>query len=364
MFDGGSQALARDNGIDHAEFLSANAERAYELIVAGEPVPDEYAESVNELVRGGFVTLDTGRGNRAVALNPVEAAQRRIEAMLREAAARVQEMAALPAITDRLNAHFERAQWRAGDSSEYLDDPAVINARLDRVVAGAEREILAAQPGGPRTEAQLNRSLDRDQAALARGVTIRHLYRATVRASKVTGSYVRSMSGQGAEFRTLVAPFERCIVVDGRTAFVSNHLVEGAPADAAWQITDRAMVAYITAEFRAKWRRADVWHGEASGRGGERVDTVSGPGPVGVRTTRRQREILREIASGKDQRVSAGLLGVSVRTLTGEIAELKALFDASSLPELAYKWALSPDRLVDDSVPAGEVMRAGVVEAA
>jgi hypothetical protein len=33
---------------------------------------------------------------------------------------------------------------------------------------------------------------------------------------------------------------------------------------------------------------------------------------------------------------------------------LKASFDASSIPALTYKWALSPDRLVDDSAPAGE----------
>ncbi|RIH58207.1 hypothetical protein D3C59_36625 [Streptomyces sp. SHP22-7] len=48
-----------------------------------------------------------------------------------------------------------------------------------------------------------------------------------------------------AEYRTLVGPFERCIVVDDRVAFISNYLVEQAPAHAAWQITCRATVAYI-----------------------------------------------------------------------------------------------------------------------
>lgn len=328
---------------------------------------------MSELVAWGVVVLDVERGNRPVALDPGVVAQRRLDKELAEAAARIEFLSSLHGVSDRLSVQYEQAKWRAGNGSEYFDDPAVVNARLDHVVAAAETEILAAQPGGPRDEAQLNRSLERDTAALDRGVVKRTLYRATVRDNAVTGEYVRAMSARGtaprAQYRTLVAPFERAIVVDRKTAFVSNHLVAGAPEHAAWVITDRAMVAYIVAEFEAKWDRADVWHGDLRARGrAAGVGQVEGlRGPEAVRTTLRQREILRDIVAGRAQQVTAKRLGIGLRTLGNEIQELKDLFEASSLPELTFKWALSPDRTVDDSAPADAgglpVTTAGAVRA-
>ena len=325
--------------------LSEAHARVFGMIAAGEVFPDPDQPVVEELTTMGFVVY-AGPGSRPVALNPETVARRTMEELLDEAAARVAQLSALPRMADQLAGQYARGQWRAGGGSEYIDDPAVVNARLDDVVGSAEKEILSAQPGGPRDAVQLSRSLERDTAALDRGVTKRTLYRASARDHAVTAEYVRAMSAR-AEYRTLVAAFERCIVVDRRVAFISNHLVEGAPEHSAWQITDRAMVAYIAQEFDAKWRRADPWHGELRSRS---VDTVSEPG--GVRTTRRQREILRDIVEGRPQQVTASRLGISLRTLTGEIAGLKDRFGASSLPELTYKWALSPDRLVDDEAPA------------
>lgn len=356
--------MTRDGVREEPQGLSADAVRVYGLITAGEQVPEESADFVHELTAWGVVVRDEAYGDRLVALDPKEAAQRRLRAELEEAARRVAGMSSLPAVTEQLSAHYDRSLWRAGYGSEYIDDAVVVNARLDDVVGAAEWEILAAQPGGPRTREQLNRSLARDTAALERGVSKRTLYRATVRDNAVTCEYARAMAGrpegQRAEFRTLVGPFERAIIVDRRVAFISNHLTEcsGAPERGAWQITDRAMVAYIAAEFEDRWRRADIWHGELKGRGQQPVDTIicaSAP-----RTTRRQREILRDIVAGRAQQTTANRLGIALRTVTGEIAELKALFGAASLPELTYKWALSPDRLVDDT----EQSEAGGGEAA
>lgn len=360
--------MAIDTGIDDAGYLSANAVRAYGLIAAGADPTDEMPKAVTELEAWGCVTRDPAHGNRPVALDPEVVARRRFDRMLREADARVRELRELPAVMDQLAVRYKAAQLRAGGSSEFLDDPAVVNARLDDVVAGAEWEILAAQPGGPRTAEQLNRSLGRDTAALERGVCKRTLYLETVRDNPVTAEYARRMStreGKRAEYRTLVGGFERAIVVDRKTAFVSNHLVPGAPEHAAWQITDAAMVAYIVAEFDARWLRANPWQGELRPRnqhmahataaaavpGGPDAGRAGRDGLDGVRTTLRQREILRDMVAGRDQRATAGRLGISVRTVSDQIAELRDLFDAASREELAYKWAFSPDRLVDDKAP-------------
>ena len=326
---------------------------AYGLIASGnwQGIPDVNSPQVRKLVDWGFVTFHPDRPHTPIALDPKDVAQRRLKDMLEEAQARVARMSALPAVTDQLSVLYERAQWRAGAGSEWIEDAAVVNARLDDVVAGAEWEILAAQPGGPRTRGQLERSLERDTAALDRGVCKRTLYRATVRDNATTAEYARAMAnrpeGKSAEFRTLPAPFERAIIVDRKVAVISNHLINGAPDSAAWVITDRAMVAYIAAEFDAKWRRAEVWLGELRSRGaGSAWDTLSSVD--GIRTTRRQREILRDAVQGRDQRQTAQRLGIGVRTLQKEIETLKAMAGVSSLTGLGFWWGRCPDRLVDD----------------
>lgn len=279
--------------------------------------------------------------------------RRRLEEEIAAATDCLARMQVLPSAGAQLADAFDRARLRTGGGSEFIQDADTVNARLDDVVESAQFEILAAQPGGPRTEEQLNRSLARDTHALQRGVVKKTLYLATVRDNSVTAKYVRATTGgtagQQAQFRTMTGVFERAIVVDRRIAFISNRIVAGAPANSAWQVTDPAFVGYIIGEFEARWERADPWHGESRG---QLVDTVSGPGPGGVRTTARQREILRVVVAGRSQQATAQRLGVSLRTLGVEIAELKSLFDAASLPEVTYKWALSPDRMVDDS--AGE----------
>ncbi|MFG2276721.1 LuxR C-terminal-related transcriptional regulator [Streptomyces chartreusis] len=355
--------MARDSGFGHGESLSANAVHAFGLIVAGMPVPDEDADSVAELVAWGCVTTDPDDENRLVALNPKVAARRRLMLDAEEALLRLERLRCLPDVADELYGQYQRVQLRAGGGAEYIADPAVVNARLDDVVGSAEREILAAQPAGPRSQGQLARSLERDSAALGRGVEKRTIYRATVRDNPVTAEYARTMSnrasGRSAEFATLAEPFERIIIVDRQTAFISNHLVAGAPEHAAWQVTDQAVIAYMVEEYLEKWRRADPWRGEVRGRS---LAADIGLGVDGVRTTPRQREVMRDMVAGNDQRATATRLGVSERTVSAEINALKDLFDAESREQLAFKWAFSPDRLV--GVTAVEVGQDAVDTAA
>jgi hypothetical protein len=330
--------------------------RAYGHIARQESLADIRREDLDELEEWGLIGFDPACPDTPVVLDPHTAMQRKLADELQEAQARVARMSALPSLADQLGTHYAGAQWRTGGGSEYLDDPATVNARLDDVVAGAQVEILAAQPGGPRTAELLALAIDRDTAALERGVRLRTLYRDTVRDNSVTAEGARVMTGKGAEYRTLVGHFERAIIVDRRHAFISNYVVEGGPAHSAWHVTDRAMVAWIARVFDGEWRRADVWCGELRPRSRQDPgDTVSAAGGDGggavVRTTRRQREILRDLADGHTQPAIARRIGVSKRKLEEEIAALKGLWGAGTLPELVYQWALSPDRLVDDSAP-------------
>lgn len=325
---------------------------AFALITAGEDPTDRMPEAVAELEELGVVVRDLRPGQRPVPLNPRDVVRRRLEIEFERAADCLTRMRSLPATALALEDAYERSKLHAGGRSEFIADPVIVNARLQDVVGTARFEILAAQPSGPRTVEQLEGARERDEAALDRGVALRTLYLATVRDNAVTAEHARMMAnrpdGRSAEFATLMEPFERAIVVDRKTAFISNTVVPDAHEHAAWQITDGAFVAYIVSEFEARWRRADPWHGEMRARGGgQSVDTVSGTD--GVRTTKRQREILRELSSGWDQNGAARRLGISLRTVKGELAQLRELFGARTVLELTYKWASSPDRHVDDS---------------
>lgn len=352
--------MAMNFGSGDQGFLSADDVQVFGLIAGGERVPEGCADSVARLTALGFVKIDSLGGDRPVALNPEEITQRSLDAMLNEAAERVAKMRTLHLMSEQLTKEFDRGRSMAG-GSEYIDDVAVVNTRLDDLLTSARTEILAAQPGGPRTKEQLERSVDRDRAALERGVSMCTLYRDSVRQSSAMASHIGMMSGHGAEYRTLVAPYERAIVIDRRHAFVSDYVVEGSPAHAAWHVTDPAAIGFIVGAFMNAWQLAQPWKGEprtadgweaAMGGNRETVDTVSGP-DAGVRTTPLERAILRDMVDGIQQRTTAARLGISPRTLTKHIEVLKGKFGAVSPAQLGCKFALSPDYGVDDSAPLG-----------
>lgn len=305
----------------------------------------QYPGARDALVEWGLVTDE----EQPVARDPQHALRTKVSAELAKARHHIEMVETMPELSRDLIREYQQVKLRVpGSSSEYLVDPETVNARLQDVVAGARWEILAAQPGGPRSRELLEIAVARDSAALDRGVDLRTIYRDTVRDHPVTAQYARTMSarteGRPARYATLVGDFERMIIVDRQTAFVSDHIVENSPPHSAWMVTDPAVVAVLARVHDMNWRRAQPWMGE--------MRTTCGPSPVGadgVRTNRQQRGILRYLAAGVSQAATARKLGVSKRKLEEDIAVLKALWGVRTVVELVFQYALSPDRLVDDS---------------
>lgn len=328
-------------GTSTTPHVSPTAVRLYGQIVQGQQPGTAREPELQELCAAGYVTVDA-RSGECVPLDPAAVAGRLLHDQLAALARQVGEIGQAQETARVLAVDYEQAQWRSAGGSELLAEPGLVNARLDDAVASARSEILAAQPSGPRTREQLERSVRRDTAALGRGVTLRTLYRDAVRDAVVTADQARVMTARGAAYRTLVAPFQRAIIIDRKTAFISDYVLEGAPAYAAWQVKDAAIVAWLAEYFEEVWRRAHPWHGESQTAGVPVEES-------GVRTTFPQREILRDLVSGVMQKTTAARLGVGVRSLQREVDQVKEIAGVTSLPELAYWWALSPDRLVDDT---------------
>lgn len=322
--------------------LSCEARELYGRITRGEPTGPSDKAALAELVDWRLVTEDPDHPGVPVALDPRDVSQRQLMAEARYLALRAARMAGIPDMADELAMHYERAKGSAGAACEFLADPATVNARIQVAVARAECEILAAQPGGPRTRELLDIAVERDAKALERGVTMKTLYLDTVRDDTVTREWATLMTGRGTQFRTLGSPFQRCIIVDRREAFIEDHTDPDAPPHAAWHVRDRALVAFIAVVFDETWRRALPWTGQA-----RTVGLGVGMG-VGARTTRRQREMLRDLCDGISQAATAKRLGWSSRAVAREFEKLRTMFGAKSQGQLAFEWALCPERLIDD----------------
>ncbi|MGW3400164.1 hypothetical protein [Streptomyces zhihengii] len=326
---------------DPAAALSTAAAGLYARIAAGGRPGPEDGQALQELWAWNLVSDDPDLPGEPVVLDPRRAVRNRATAAMEALARRAAQMTQMPELADQLVAHYERARIRPGMGCEYLDSPAEVNARIGAALAGAEHELLTAQPGGPRTRELLQIALRRDSQALARGVKVRTLYLDNVRTDPVTREWCTEMTRLGAQYRTISSPFQRCIIIDRRHAFIDDYVQDG-PANAAWYVQDEAMVAWIAAVFDGTWARAEPWHGDVRVAG---LGVGVGAGP---RTTRQQREILRDVCHGVSQAKTAARLQWSVRRVAKALEELRAMFGVPTTTALAYVWATHPERLIDE----------------
>lgn len=342
----------------HSPFpVSAIAKRLWTAIAhqdweTANKIESTHPEARDELIAWELIDTD---GDIPIVCHPKRAIQHQLELQLLEAKRRVELMLSMPELAGDLYQVYQQSQSQTGHgTSVYLDDPNLVNTRIQNIVGSARREILTAQPGGPRSRELLDMAQARDTAALDRGVELRTIYRSTVRDHPVTAEYARMMStrtaGRPAKFRTLDDPFERMIIVDRQYAFVSDHVVPRSPEHSAWLITDPAAVAVLAAMWESNWRRAQPWTGELRPAQGRTVRQAVDPD--GVRTTAEQRAVMRLMCAGVSQIKTAKQMGWSQRKLEEQISVLKGLWGVRTLNELIYQYALSPDRTVDDGEQA------------
>lgn len=196
---------------------------------------------------------------------------------------------------------------------------ANIDRFLEAAVGDAEDELLTAQPSGARSAAVLQTALDRDLAALQRGVTMRTLYQHSARRSVVTREYVAQVTKQGAQVRTLDEFFNRLIVVDRRLAVVpatdDEHL--------AIAIHDRNLVAYLADIFERNWERAREFTDREEQTQRLVADDV-------------HNMTVRMLVEGHSDHASAKRMGVSTRTYAGYVAALKEEYGVETRFQLGH----------------------------
>jgi hypothetical protein len=195
-----------------------------------------------------------------------------------------------------------------------------IVAFLEGLGAEAQDEVLTAQPQtGRDTGGGLERTLEREQQMVRRGVTLLTLYQHSARRSTATREYVAAITEIGGEVRTLDEFFNRMIVVDRRVALIpstEDHTV-------ALAVREPTVVAYLVDVFMRSWERARPF--------------TARDATVMRHIAREQRAMtMRMLIEGHSDPVSAKRLGVSPRTYAGYVADLKEEFDAETRFQLGY----------------------------
>lgn len=214
----------------------------------------------------------------------------------------------------------------SGAGFETVDGLTEIKLAIQQALDGATREILTAQPDGPRPAAVLHDALEAVRAQITSGVSMRTLYQHSTRFDEPTKEYVRAVTEHGAQVRTLAELFDRMIIVDRRTAFIPAN----SSRTSAIMITKPAVVNFLADIFDRAWDRAESYPFlpvRAADAAPEVIPAI--------------RESIRKLLiEGRSDKEIARRLGLSLRSLQAHVARLKEEHGAQHRLQLGYLLAL------------------------
>ncbi|PZT76138.1 hypothetical protein DNK56_22480 [Streptomyces sp. AC1-42W] len=193
-----------------------------------------------------------------------------------------------------------QAQADTDTQVKLLTGQEPIATALNGVSVTAQQEILSMHPGSPLPRTVLEDSMDRNRAALERGVVMRSLHLEAMNKVPSARAHLEALEDLGCHVRlTPALPF-RLILVDGVLAYVS------APATgsqlSALEIRGQEICWLLRQVFEHCWL-----HGRAVPRGESAVQEVD--------LSDRERAVLRMLAAGYTDESVARALGISTRTL-------------------------------------------------
>lgn len=189
-----------------------------------------------------------------------------------------------------------------------------VQARLERLAKSVTTECLSFVPGGAQPAESIAAGAPLNEACLNRGVSIRTIYLDSVRNHVATVNYAQWLTELGGEIRTTPTLPERLLIVDREVALVPLNPDNGR--EGAIQLVGKGIITTLVAFFEHVWATAT---------------------PLGCLPERderglsaQERELLRMLATGLTDQVTAKRLGLSVRTVRRIVADLMKRLDAHS----------------------------------
>lgn len=192
------------------------------------------------------------------------------------------------------------------------------------------RELLALHPDTSYTAEQLASAQAMDLAALARGVKIRSVYREDCRSDPAVRAYHQTVTKHGAEVRYAKLVPARLLVFDRQAGMIPSHTADNRRA--ALRLEGEGVAAMLVLSFDLVWSQATA--GERDGLP-PRIEASSVEGPTDL-----DRILLQLLSMGVKDEAAARHLGVSVRTVRRQIADLMVRLEAGSRFEAGMQAAM------------------------
>lgn len=222
--------------------------------------------------------------------------------------------------------YFEGRRMRNQlEAFDVIADGAMVQSMIDEVGKHCNQEVLTVQPGGARPSHVLSSAREVTRQYLERDVRVRTIYQHTARNDLATRSYVREVSGQGAEIRTAEQLIDRMLIYDREIAFLPQRSDCGRRPGAA-VVREPTLVAFLCSVFEFMWDGADPFV----------VDTSKAPS----NDDEVKRAILRLMVNGYKDEMVARRLGMAVRTCRRHIAEITEELEAASRFQAGYNAAM------------------------
>ncbi|MEO6501002.1 MAG: helix-turn-helix transcriptional regulator [Jatrophihabitantaceae bacterium] len=225
----------------------------------------------------------------------------------------------------------------AGEVVELLGREA-IQRELETWSQKVQRELLALHPDTSYTAEQLASAQAMDLAALARGVKIRSVYPEDCRNDPAVLAYHQTVTKHGAEVRYAKLVPARLLVFDRQAGLIPSHTADNRRA--ALRLEGEGVAAMLVLSFDLVWSQATAGAPDTLP---PRLKASSAEGPTDL-----DRILLQLLSMGVKDEAAARHLGVSVRTVRRQIADLMVRLEAGSRFEAGMQaamrgWLRPPD---------------------
>lgn len=211
---------------------------------------------------------------------------------------------------------------RQHPDTELLTGIDAIRLRIESLATGCGGEVMGFVPSPSMSSANISASRPLDSSVLARGVRMRSIYLQSIKNDGETTQYVRWLTGGGAHVRVSPTLPPRMVIYDRATAIVPVDPDETRKG--ALVLRGDGVVSALCELFERVWQSSHTL-GEPSSAdcdgAGEGQDT-----PLSARS----QAIIVLLAKGYADESIARRLGVSVRTVRRETADLTAQLGAKT----------------------------------
>ncbi len=313
--------------------FSETAETLYRFLLQEPMVSDEVAAQKlgvpiaevttarTQLIQAGLIR-DSWDDDSGIAFgNPqllLDAVLRRQETELAQRQAELAEsrLGLESLLSDYLEATSQPSM--AGEVVELVGREA-IQRELETWSQKVQRELLALHPDTSYTTEQLASAQAMDLAALARGVKIRSVYREDCRKDPAVLAYHQAVTEHGAEVRYAKVVPARLLVFDRQAGMIPSHTADNRRA--ALRLEGEGVAAMLVLSFDLVWSQAAAEERDS-------LPPAEAPGDEGP--TDLDRILLQLLSMGVKDEAAARHLGVSVRTVRRQIADLMVRLEAGS----------------------------------